>query len=134
MRLFIINTFQSAADQLCPENDEDRWFFCIWLTRRSRLMYFTIYAAWKRDPYAGEDGLSGFSFWVLLRDKKKKERKREKKNNAHALVLTLDVCSIRFIKPQEGEKKEVKKGNEIYLQYIYLPSAWIWIEDISLNQ
>lgn len=48
MRLFIINTFQSAADQLCPEKDEDRWFFCAKLTHRPRLVYFTIAAAWNR--------------------------------------------------------------------------------------
>ncbi|CAB1438651.1 unnamed protein product [Pleuronectes platessa] len=40
---------QSAADQLCPENDEDGWFSCVWLTRRRRLMYFSLSAAWKRS-------------------------------------------------------------------------------------
>lgn len=45
-RLFIINTFQSAADQLCPELDEDRWFGSAALTRRPGLVYLTIAAAW----------------------------------------------------------------------------------------
>lgn len=48
MRLFIINTFQSAADQLCPENDEDRWFFWAKLTGGPGLVYFSIAAAWNR--------------------------------------------------------------------------------------
>lgn len=125
MRLFIINTFQSAADQLCPENDEDRWFFCIWLTRRRRLVYFAISAAWKKRSYAGEDGLSGFLFWVLLRDKKKRkkrERKGRKRKKALALVWLWFVWQVWhstvwvqmrglwyqiYIPP--GEKKESKE-------------------------
>ena len=131
MRLFIINTFQSAADQLCPENDEDRWFFCIWLTRRRRLVYFAISAAWKKRSYAGEDGLSGFLFWVLLRDKKKEKREKEKEEKEKRLLRWFDFglsdrsdtaqsecrwedCGIRFIYLQE-KKRRVKKGNEKYL-------------------
>lgn len=74
MRLFIINAFQSAADQLYPENDKDRCFFCLRLTLWCRLMYFTIIAAWKKGPYVVEDGLSGFYFECYLELKKNTEK------------------------------------------------------------
>lgn len=78
MRLFIINTFQSAADQLCSENDEDRWLFCVWLTCRCRLVYFTHCYCLEKRSYAVGDGLSGFLFWELLKVKKRNESNRER--------------------------------------------------------
>lgn len=108
MRLFIINTFQSAADQLCLENDEDRWFFCVWLTCRCRLVYFTRCYCLEKRSYAVEDGLSGFLFWELLKVKKGMKG-TEKGSQACLTLVCLTVMTQQSLKrggaslPARGE-------------------------------